>query len=277
MCQFEDKKITPITKKRIRPRAKSAVSDSASSIPVRILRGARVFQSPEALADGVAREWIKLAQEAIAIRGSFHVALSGGSTPKILYERLAKPDYAARPEWRNTYIWFGDERAVPPDHEQSNYRMAKQALLDRVPIPPVQVFRIEGEQQDLKKAAMAYSRKLAMNTPQAENGMPQLDLVLLGMGDDGHVASLFPGTDALTEARKLVMPVYVEKLKSWRITFTLPLINHARRVLMLVCGAGKANMMGQVFGQPGPLPVQRVAPVSGRFEWRLDNDAAARL
>jgi 6-phosphogluconolactonase len=143
----------------------------------------------------------------------------------------------------------------------------------------VQVFRIEAEQPDLKKAAMAYSRKLAMNTPQASNGMPQLDLVLLGMGDDGHVASLFPGTEALNETRKLVVPVHVEKLNSSRITLTLPLINHARRVLMLVSGAGKAEMMENVFGTQGKgsLPVQRVVPLSGRFEWRLDADAAARL
>ncbi len=256
------------------------MSDVTVPNPVRLLRNARIYSDPAALANAVAREWLKLAQESIAVRGAFHVTLAGGSTPKALYERLARPDSAMRPEWSRTFIYFGDERAVPPDHEQSNYRMAKTALLDRVPIPPAQVFRIESELPDLKKAALVYSRKIAMTLPQAPNGMPQFDLVLLGMGEDGHVASIFPDTEALTEPRKLVMPVFVEKLNSWRVTMTLPLINHARRVMMLVTGAAKAELVARVLaGKSGPktLPVQRIAPVSERLDWRLDQAAASQL
>ena len=280
MGTFEQGKISPIQGKRRKTKENAPVSAVTNSVPVRILRNARVYADAASLADGVAREWMKLAQESIAIRGAFHVTLSGGTTPRILYERLAQPDYAMRPEWSRTFIYFGDERAVPPDHEQSNYRMAKTALLDKVPIPPAQVFRIEAEQQDLMKAALAYSRKLAMTLPQAPNGMPQFDLVLLGMGEDGHVASIFPGTPALAEARKLAMPVFAEHLNSWRITLTFPLINHARRVMMLVTGAGKADLLGRIFHDkagPSPLPVQRVAPVSRRLDWRLDAAAAAEL
>jgi 6-phosphogluconolactonase len=280
MGEFESAKISPIKGKRRQAKAKTPVSAITNRNPVRIMRNTRVYADAAALAEGVAREWMKLAQESIAVRGAFHVVLSGGNTPKVLYERLAQPDYAMRPEWSRTFVYFGDERAVPPDHEQSNYRMAKAALLDRVLVPPAQIFRIEAEQQDLKKAALTYSRQLAMTLPQAPNGMPQFDLVLLGMGDDGHVASIFPDTDAATEARKLAMPVYVERLDSWRITLTFPLINHARRVMMLVTGASKADILGRVFHDKpsaNPLPVERVAPVSRRLEWRLDAAAAAQL
>jgi 6-phosphogluconolactonase len=280
MAEFESVKISPIHGKRRKAKAKAPVSAITNPGPVRVMRNTRVYADSASLADGVAREWMKLAQESIAVRGAFHVVLSGGNTPKALYERLAQSDYAMRPEWSRTFIYFGDERAVPPDHEQSNYRMAKAALLDRVPVPPAQVFRIEAEQPDLKKAALAYSRKLAMTLPQAPNGMPQFDLVLLGMGDDGHVASLFPGAEAVTEQRKLVVPVFVERLNSSRITLTFPLINHARRVMMLVTGGSKAEMLARVFHDKppaNPLPVERVAPVSRRLEWRLDAAAAAQL
>lgn len=280
MAAFEQPKISPIQGNQRATRAKPAVSGITNPSPVRLLRNARVYADIPTLANAVAREWLKLAQESIAVRGAFHIALSGGTTPKALYERLAQPDFSTRPEWGRTFIYFGDERAVPPDDEQSNYRMAKIALLDRVPIPPAQVFRIEAEQPDLKKAALAYARKLAMTLPQAPNGMPQFDLQLLGMGDDGHVASIFPGTEAVTEPRKLAMPVFVEKLNSWRITLTFPLINHSRRVMMLVTGGGKADILARVFKQqPGtePLPVQRVAPISGRLDWRLDQASASQL
>jgi 6-phosphogluconolactonase len=221
---------------------------------------------------------MQLAHEAIAARGAFHVALSGGTTPRQLYERLAAPDYAFRLEWNRTFIYFGDERAVWPDDEQSNYRMAQEALLSRVSIPPAQVFRIQAERADLKKVALDYSRMLAMTLPLAPNGIPQFDLLLLGMGDDGHVASLFPGTDALTEPRKLVVPVYVERLDSWRVSSTFNLINHARHVVLLACGKAKAAIVRRALRQAPaaePLPVQLVKPVSSTLEWRLDNEAAA--
>ena len=248
--------------------------------PVRIFPGVRIYADAHAVCTAVAQEWMRLAQESIALRGAFHVALSGGRTPQGLYERLAEPDYAFRPEWNRTFIYFGDERAVPPDHEQSNYRMVKQALLDKISIPPAQIQRMEAERSDLKKAAMDYSRMLAMTLPQASNGMPQFDLLLLGMGDDGHVASLFPGTEAMREPRKLVVPVHAQHLDSWRLSLTFPVINHARRVMLLVCGSAKAPMVHRALREPPgpePLPVQRVAPVTGKLDWRLDQAAAAQL
>lgn len=259
------------------------VSTATTSSPTKIYPGVRVYSDAQAVCVAVAKEWMRLAQEAIAMRGVFHIALAGGTTPQRLYERLAEPDYAFRPEWHRTFVYFGDERAVPPDHEQSNYHMATQALLGRVSIPPAQVYRMEAERADLKKAAFDYSRTLAMTLPQAKNGMPRFDLVLLGMGDDGHVASLFPGSEEVREPRKLVVPVHAQHLKSWRLSLTFPVINHARRVIMLICGDTKASMvyraLREIPGQSGqdPLPVQRVAPVSGQLEWRLDQKAAALL
>lgn len=248
--------------------------------PVRIFPGVRIYADPHAVCNAIAHEWMRLAQESIAVRGAFHVALCGGNTPRALYERLAEPDYAFRPEWNRTFVYFGDERAVPPDDEQSNYRMAKQALFDKISIPPAQIQRMEAERSDLKKAAMEYSRMLAMTLPQANNGMPQFDLLLLGMGEDGHVASLFPGTEAVNEPRKLVVPVHAEHLNSWRLSLTFPVINHARRVMLLVCGAPKAPMVRRALREPPgsePLPVQRVAPITGKLDWRLDQAAAAQL
>lgn len=248
--------------------------------PVRIFPGARIYADSSAVCAAVAQEWMRLAQVCISMRGAFHVALSGGSTPRALYERLAEPDYAFRPEWNRTFLYFGDERAVPPEHEQSNYRMVKEALLDKISIPPAQVQRMEAERSDVKKAALEYSRMLAMTLPQASDGMPQFDLVLLGMGDDGHVASLFPGTVALHEERKLVVPVHAKHLNSDRLSLTLPVINHARRVMMMVCGASKAPMVHRALREPpgaNPLPVQRVVPLSGKLDWRLDQAAAAQL
>lgn len=251
-----------------------------SPSPVRIYPGVRIYASAHEVCTAVAEEWMRLAQESIALRGAFHVALSGGKTPRGLYERLAEPDFAYRPEWNRTFVYFGDERAVPPEHEQSNYGMVKQTLLDKISIPPAQIQRMEAERTDLKKAAMDYSRMLAMTLPQAKNGMPQFDLLMLGLGDDGHVASLFPGTEAAQEPRKLVVPVHAEHLKSWRLSLTFPVINHARRVMLLVCGESKAPMVYRALREPpgsDPLPVQRVAPVTGKLDWRLDQAAAAQL
>ena len=248
--------------------------------PIRIIPEGRVFDSSADVCSALAHEWMELAQNAIAVRGAFHVALSGGNTPQQLYERLAAPEFAFRLEWNRTFVYFGDERAVWPDDEQSNYRMAREALLSRVSIPPAQVFRINAERADLKKVAMDYSRLLAMTLPLAPNGMPQFDLLLLGMGDDGHVASLFPGTDALREPRKLAMPVYVKRLDSWRVSLTFNVINHARHVVLLACGKSKAAMVRRALREsPGaePLPVQLVQPLGSRLEWRLDKDAAALL
>jgi len=220
---------------------------------------------------------VELAREAIAARGVFHLALAGGSTPKTLYRLLAQPRHAARIEWSRVHVWFGDERCVPYDHPDSNYRMAREALLDRVPLPPAQIHPMPTALSRLRLGATEYARLLRMLLPRDPAGHPVFDLVLLGMGPDGHTASLFPGTCGLHERERLVAAAYVDKLHAWRITLTLPAINAARHVMFLIAGAEKAAPLAHAMaGAVPPLPVQRVAP-SGELEWWLDTAAAAQL
>ena len=216
------------------------------------------------------------ASEAIADRGLFTIALAGGGTPKPVYERLARPDLAGSIEWDRVHVFFGDERCVPPDDPQSNSRMAREALLMHVPIPGENVHRIRGEDPP-EAAAETAERAIRRLLPTA--GVPSLDLVLLGLGDDGHTASLFPGTAALGEASRLVVANYVEKLSTWRVTFTAPLINAARHVVFLVEGAGKAAALQSVLEgpfMPETLPSQLIRP-AGSLRWFVDEAAAGRL
>jgi len=228
--------------------------------------------------EAAAQRWITLADSAIIARGKFHVALSGGSTPRALYRRLAHPPFAKRIAWERVHVYFGDERTVPPDHPDSNFRMAKEALLDHVPVPPSQIHRIEGEAEDPHAAAVKYTRTLTRNLPLSAQGVAQFDLLLLGVGRDGHIASLFPGTPVLHERARLVEAVRVEKLDTWRITITLPVIDHARHVLILVSGEDKAPILRDVFAarHTPPFPVQLINP-QGALEWHLDQSAAALL
>lgn len=237
----------------------------------------QVFHGMEDVAAAAAQRFSALASQSCAERGAFHVALAGGSTPRRLYALLATPAYAEAIAWDKVHIYFGDERCVPPEHADSNYRMAHEALLSRVPVPATNIHRMAGELPDAAEAAADYARQLQALLPQ-QDGQPCFDLVLLGMGDDGHTASLFPGTTALEESSWTVAAVYVDKLSAWRITLSFTAINHARHVLLLVTGAGKAATLAQVFA-PGVgerFPVQRVRP-RGRLEWLLDEAAAAQL
>jgi len=238
----------------------------------------RLFVDTDALHFAAAQRWAQLAEAAIMARGKFHVALSGGSTPRALYRRLANPEFANRVAWDRVHIYFGDERAVPPDHPDSNYRMAKEALFDHVPIPPPQIHRIEGERADIHEAATRYSQLLATRLPLSAQGVVQFDLLLLGVGADGHIASLFPGTPVLHERARFVEAVRVEKLDSWRITVTLPVIDHARHVVILVSGENKAEIMRNLTKgrRMPPYPVQLINP-HGVLEWYVDSAAAALL
>jgi 6-phosphogluconolactonase len=230
------------------------------------------------LIEAVAKRWLEIANEAISARGIFHVALSGGSTPRSLYRLLAHPKFAEHIPWDRVHIYFGDERTVPPDHNDSNFRMAKKALLDHVAIPLAHIHRIEGELEDPHDAASAYTRELTSNLPLSAQGVVQFDLLLLGVGSDGHIASLFPATPVLHERARLVEAVHVEKLDSWRITLTLPVIDHARHVLILVSGDAKAPIICDIFAtrRTPPYPVQLINP-QGMLEWHLDQAAAAQL
>jgi 6-phosphogluconolactonase len=238
----------------------------------------RIHADANTLIDAVAKRWLEIANEAINARGKFHVALSGGSTPRSLYRLLALPQFAERIPWDRVHIYFGDERTVPPDHNDSNFRMAKEALLDHVAIPLAHIHRIKGELEDPHDAAGEYTRELTSNLPLSAQGVVQFDLLLLGVGSDGHIASLFPATPVLHERARLVEAVRVEKLDSWRITLTLPVIDHARHVLILVSGDAKAPIIRDVFAtrRTPPYPVQLINP-QGMLEWHLDQAAAALL
>ncbi len=239
------------------------------------------------VAHAAAEYTIALAQQSIATSGRFVLALAGGSTPRMLYQVLASEQVAPRIAWQHVHVFWGDERCVPPDHAESNYRMAYESLLQHVPVPPAQVYRMRGEAAPEQAAAeyehlvqtfFGHQVGVAPAQPTAATATT-FDLVLLGMGDDGHTASLFPGSTAADEQERQVVATFVEKLGAWRLTLTAACINTAAHVLFLVTGAPKAERLRQVLHgayQPELLPVQRIKPVHGRLQWMVD-EAAARL
>jgi 6-phosphogluconolactonase len=239
--------------------------------------GVQVFDDAETVARAAAELFARLSRESVAERGTFSVALSGGTTPRRVYELLASDEYRASVPWPSVHVFFGDERTVPPDHSESNYRTASEALLSRVALPAENVHRIEGV-GDASANASDYESVMRGFFGDAE--WPRFDLIFLGMGDDGHTASLFPGTSALEESRAWVAANWVEKFGAWRITLTAPAINAARRVLFLVTGAGKAERLSEVLNgahDPSRLPSQMIRPRDGTLEWYLDRAAAAKL
>jgi 6-phosphogluconolactonase len=227
--------------------------------------------------DGAAAVIAGHAVESIAARGRFTVALSGGGTPRPIYARLAVTDHAERIDWGKVHVFFSDERCVPPDDAASNYRMAREALLDHVPLPQENIHRLRGE-ADPAQAALAYEQ--ALRRIFRASSIPALDLICLGMGDDGHTASLFPGTAALREQERWVVAQYVAVARTWRVTFTAPLINAAREILFLVEGAGKSETLRRVLEgpyEPDVLPSQLIQPIRGQARWLVDAAAAAQL
>jgi 6-phosphogluconolactonase len=239
-------------------------------------RTIRAFADGESLSEAAAHEFVRCAREAITTRGRFTVALSGGCTPKRLYQLLAKETFRSQVDWVRVEIFWGDERCVPPDDPQSNYHMAREAMLAQLPIPAEHIHRMEAERPDLDAAARDYQNVLARIVPGEP---PALDLVLLGMGTDGHTASLFPHTDALRETARWVVPNHVPQLNTNRLTLTRPILNRAREVLFLVAGAEKAERLGEVLvgpADPTRLPSQSIQP-DGQLVWFLDRAAAGRL
>jgi|SRR5579862_4474151 len=234
----------------------------------------RVSATPDALFHAAATEFATVASQAVKARGTFYVALSGGSTPKALYSVLAR-DFKESIPWQKVFFFFGDERNVTPDDPDSNYRMANEALLSKVPAQAENVFRIRGE-LEAAEAARDYERIVRSIFNLQINQVPRFDLILLGLGPDGHTASLFPSTAALNESRRLVVENWVEKFKTHRITFTFPVLNHARVVIFLVSGGDKASMVREVLETKNAnLPSQRVCPESGKLLWLVDRAAAA--
>ena len=234
----------------------------------------RILNAPQELFQAAAAEFNALASTAIRDHRKFTVALSGGSTPKSLYSVLAR---SALP-WDKIFFFWSDERHVPPDHPESNYRMAKEALLSKVPVPPENIFRVRAEEKDANVVAKDYEEALRSFFGLRPGEFPRFDLILLGLGPDGHTASLFPNTAALNETKLLVVANWVEKFKANRITFTYPVLNNAACVIFLVSGADKADMVRTVLEDGrADLPSQRVHPVNGRLLWLLDKGAASKL
>jgi 6-phosphogluconolactonase len=243
-------------------------------------RSVRVYEDAAALARAAADLFVASATRARAARQQFSVALSGGSTPRSLYTLLAAPPYRDQVDWSSTLVFWGDERCVPPDHPDSNYRMATETLLSHVPIPPSHIFRMQAELPDPAAAAARYEETLRSAFALAPGAWPRFDLILLGLGPDGHTASLFPHTTALAVADRLVVANPVEKLNTTRLTLTAPVINNAAAVVFLVAGADKADPLAAVLEGPSrrnDLPAQLVAPAHGELIWLVDRAAAAQL
>jgi 6-phosphogluconolactonase len=241
----------------------------------------RILTNIDAIARRAAQDFVQSATQAVSEKGSFTVALSGGSTPKALYSLLAG-DAALRSQlpWDKMYLYFGDERSVGPDHSDSNFRMATETMLSKVPLKPEQVFRIKGEYKDTDKAAQEYEQVLRTSFKIAEGQFPRFDLVFLGIGSEGHTASLFPGTKALHETKRLVVRNWVGKLYTNRITLTAPAINNAARVVLMVTGADKAlALKGILEGpyEPDQLPAQIIQPPNGKLLWLVDTVAGGML
>jgi 6-phosphogluconolactonase len=234
-----------------------------------------VFPAPDALMRAAADRLVDRAGGAVEAHGRFAVALSGGSTPRALYELLATEAYAARIDWPSVHVFWSDERCVPPGDPASNYRMARETLLDRVPVPAGNVHRIRGEDEPAT-AATAYESELRGFF--GANG--RFDLVLLGMGEDGHTASLFPRTAAIRETRNQVVAHHAAAVSAWRITLTPVVINAASEVWFLVSGGNKAaTLRTAVEGpyDPDAIPAQAIAPRDGELLWLVDAAAAAKL
>lgn len=238
----------------------------------------KVMPDPASVAHEAAERIVKLAEEAIELRGKFSIALAGGSTPEALFKLLAAEPYRDAIDWPNVHVFFGDERCVPPEDKDSNYRLARTTLLSKVAIPGDNVYRMHGE-DDPEEAAKQYGTLLKEQFGDAGFSGPgnTLDLILLGMGDDGHTASLFPHTKGLHETKHRCIANWVEQKNTWRITMTYPFINAARAVFICVTGTAKADRLKEVLEgplDPERLPVQKIAPTDGKLTWILDAGAA---
>ena len=240
-----------------------------------------VVADQAALARRAATLFAEIAERATARAGRFTVALSGGSTPKLLYTLLATEPYRSRLPWRQTHIFWGDERCVPPEHPDSNFGLARSSLLDRISIPTDQIHRMQAEQDNLDVVARQYEAEIAWTFGIKRTGeLPSFDFILLGLGPDGHTASLFPHTEAVRETRRWVVRNDVPKLHASRLTLTVPILNRGATVLFLVSGADKAPVLREVLeGPPDPdrLPSQLIWPVAGRLIWLVDQAAASQL
>ena len=239
----------------------------------------RIFPDQAELARGAANEFARLAREAVRERKLFTVALSGGSTPRTLYSLLAEEPFRSELPWHETHFFWGDERHVPPTHSESNFRMAYETLLSKTPIPSENIHHIKTEEPEPAEAANEYEQELKSFFKLSSGQLPRFDLMLLGLGTDGHVASLFPETAALQDREHLCVVNWAAKLKAWRFTLTLPVLNNAANVVLLVGGEEKASIVRAVLTgeRTEKYPAQLVQPTNGNLLWLLDRSAGSLL
>lgn len=235
-----------------------------------------IFADEEALGRAAADLFLALSREAIASRGRFSAALSGGSTPRRLYELLGEKPYRDAVDWQRVHVFWVDERCVPRDHGESNFRLAFDTVLSTVPLPTENIHRIKGEEGP-DRAAREYEDDI--RTFFGTSGTPSFDLIILGVGEDGHTASLFPDSPLLNERLRIAVPVYLEKPKLNRITLTLPVLNNAARILVLATGEKKAEVVREILEGPGNArrPAGLVRPVHGVLQWLIDKKAGQKL
>jgi 6-phosphogluconolactonase len=241
----------------------------------------QILGNADEIARAAASEFVRQSAESVKAKGLFTVSLSGGSTPKSLYSLLASETdaFRSRIPWDKIHFFWGDERHVPPDHPKSNYRMVYDTMLSKVPVPPANIHRIEAENPDAGKASEDYERVLRWFFRLGIGQFPRFDLVFLGMGPDGHTASLFPGTEVIFERERYAVASWVEKFNGYRITLTPPVLNNAACVTFLVTGEEKGDALRTVLQggyHPERFPAQLIHPTSGRLLWMVDR-AAARL
>lgn len=237
-----------------------------------------ICRDPGELVEALAGRFVELAAHAVASRGIFSVALSGGSTPRALYAMLASPPFKDRLDWARVHLFWGDERCVPHDSPESNFRMVKDVLIDAIDIPDGNVHATCGQERDPAAAAREYEAEIRSFFKLEGQAQPRFDLILLGLGPDGHTASLFPSTTALEESAHAVAAVFVERLQAYRITMTLPAINNGRDVVFMVSGSEKKDILARVLtSTKKTLPSQYVKPEAGHLSWFVDEQASAAL
>jgi len=249
-------------------------------VPPEILPGVHVYPNPAEVARGGARLFVDYAWQAIAKDGRFIVALSGGNTPRQMFELLASDEFRGQVDWAKVHVFWSDERAVPPTSSESNYAMARRALLIRVSVPEGNVHRMEAEKASIGRAAHEYEEVLRKYLPLDDRGFPRFHLIFLGMGADGHTASLFPGTRVTQQTSRWVSTPMVTKLNMRRMTLTLPVLDAAQRIVFLIVGPEKAEILRSVLEGKAdpPYPAQLVQPRDlGVKLFLVDKAAAAML
>jgi 6-phosphogluconolactonase len=244
-------------------------------------RNVELFANGMEIARRAADDVVRIAREAAAASGVFTIALAGGSTPKVLYALLAEhPALRNSLPWDKMKVFFGDERHVGPGHADSNFQMASDAMLSKAPFEPEQIFRIKGEYPDAEQAAAEYQVTIAHEFGLKGGEFPRFDLVLLGMGSEGHTLSLFPGTKALHETQRIVTRNWVGKLYTERVTLTAPAANNAANIIFMITGADKACALKAVLEgphEPDQLPAQMIQPSNGTLSWLVDQSAGSML